>query len=80
MASGVAAAGAAVAFYFYSKRVRLCGFGGRVSEPASLDSSNHFEGAYQAPSTWVEALYFFAEALRCASSAPCKQTETSVTM
>ena len=53
-----------MAFYFYSRRVRMCGFGGRVDDIASGDSSSHFEGAYQAPSTWVEALYFFAEALR----------------
>lgn len=63
MASGVAAAGAAVAFYFYSRRVKICGFG-RGDEVGPVDSSSHFEGAYQAPSTWVEAMYFFAEALR----------------
>lgn len=65
-ASGVAAAGAAVAFYFYSRRVRVCGFGGRKEDLAPDTASAHFEGAYQAPSTWMEALLFFAEALRCA--------------
>jgi hypothetical protein len=69
-ASGVAAAGAAVAFYFYSRRVKVCGFGGRREETEPENMSSHFEGAYQAPSTWMEALYFFAEALRLVSQTP----------
>ena len=60
----MAAAGAAVAFYFYSRRVRVCGFGGRRDDIEPESVSSHFEGAYQAPSTWMEALLFFAEALR----------------
>ena len=61
-ASGVAAAGAAVAFYFYSKKLPFCGVAGNPGNGAS--ASEHFEGTYQAPATWMEALYFFAEALR----------------
>lgn len=60
----MAAAGAAVAFYFYSRRVKVCGFGGRRDDIEPESASSHFEGAYQAPSTWMEALLFFAEALR----------------
>ena len=64
----VAAAGAAVVWYFYSRRERgaICGFGGRTaagSQPA-VPPAIRFSKAHQPPSTWMEALYFFAEALR----------------
>ena len=43
----------------------MCGFGGRGGEEAEPENmASHFEGAYQAPSTWMEAMFFFAEALR----------------
>ena len=68
-ASGVAAAGAAVAFYLYSRKLQVCGFGGNPQE-GQATSEQHFEGTYQAPSTWIEALYFFAEALRWSPELP----------
>lgn len=69
-AQAVAAAGAAVVFYFYSQRsshrALLCGFGGDRETLRSLGANPaRFTNAHQAPSTWMEALYFFAEALRC---------------
>ena len=68
-AQAVAAAGAAVVFYFYSQRsnrAALCGFGGEREALRSFGASPaRFSNAHQAPSTWMEALYFFAEALRC---------------
>ena len=74
----MAAAGAAVAFYFYSRRVKMCGFGGRNGDEAEPENmASHFEGAYQAPSTWMEAMFFFAEALRsppAASFGPWRQS------
>lgn len=65
----MAAAGAAVAFYFYTRKLKVCGFGGNP-EDGQDSADQHFEGAYQAPSTWIEALYFFAEALRSISLSP----------
>ncbi|KAK9793715.1 hypothetical protein WJX73_006410 [Symbiochloris irregularis] len=67
--AAVAAAGAAVVLYFYSQRSNrntLCGFGGGERQALRSFGANpaRFRDAHQAPSTWLEALYFFAEALR----------------
>ena len=63
-----ASVGAAVALYLYRARLGQCGFGGRGDGRPfrPMEAAPHFEGAYQAPNNWVEALYFFTEALRCA--------------
>lgn len=67
-APAVAAAGAAVALYFsYRARVASCGVAGAGSELSPLTGNNAFRESFQAPNTWLEALFFFAEALRCAA-------------
>ena len=59
-------------WYFYSQRrerIALCGFGGGRSGPGAqpaVPPAARFSKAHQPPSTWMEALYFFAEALRYA--------------
>jgi hypothetical protein len=61
--------GAGVALYFFSRRVRVCGFGGHADgTPASSSrqAAGAFKDSYKAPNNWLEALYFFAEALRLA--------------
>lgn len=68
-APAVAAAGAAVALYFYSRTKSTgCvgpGHGVRCGPDGRPIKGQHFQTVYQAPNTWVEAMYFFAEALRC---------------
>jgi hypothetical protein len=71
MAAPVAAAGAAVALYFWARRNNslLCGFSGAggeaVASAAALPAGGrHFRGAHKAPNGTLDALYFLAEALR----------------
>lgn len=71
----MAAVGASVALYFFSRKVTVCGFGGRTdgrAVPGDNVSSGAgaFQHAHKAPNNWLEALFFFAEALRCALM-PC---------
>lgn len=56
-ATAVAAAGAAVAYYFYTWRR------GRAPASDATDVETHVR-AHREPNTWMEALYFFAEGLR----------------
>ncbi|DBA73228.1 TPA: hypothetical protein ACH3X1_011294 [Trebouxia sp. C0004] len=62
----VAAAGAAVALYFSYKKAttNLATDGESPRSVPAIPSTVHFKDAHQAPNTWLEALYFFAEALR----------------
>lgn len=71
----VAAAGAAVAVYFYHRRSPLFSYGASSATAAGSSDGSAAGAATQAPesqpfmrhtgpSTWLEALYFFAEALR----------------
>ncbi len=68
MAAPVAAAGAAVALYFWARRNNslLCGFASPSTEGAvALPlSGRHFRGAHKPPNGTLDALYFLAEALR----------------
>ena len=69
-ASSVAAAGAAVAVYFYNRRSPLftCGTAPSADDDVS-DQEPSEERAFlrhTGPNNWLEALYFFAEALRYA--------------
>ena len=61
----VAAAGTALALYYYSQR-RACGAdpaeGSDAGEPAA--SYETYVGAHSAPRSFLEDLYFFAEGLR----------------
>lgn len=59
-ATAVAAAGAAVAYYFYTWRRR-----GTPQSETPKDVETHVR-AHREPNTWMEALYFFAEGLRYA--------------
>ncbi len=61
---GVAAVGASIALYFYSRRVWACGFDGRANGPSLRPNTGLFKGAHKAPNSWLEGLFFFAEALR----------------
>ena len=63
MAAPVAAAGAAVALYFWVRRNNslLCGFAGASGGSAA---ALPLSGRHQAPSGTLDALYFLAEALR----------------
>lgn len=56
----VAAAGTALALYFYSRR-QNCQAGDRSTGPTETHT-----GAHSAPRSFMEDLYFFAEGLRCA--------------
>ena len=71
----MAAAGAAVVFYFYSQRGNrnlLSWYGGGGEALRGFEANPaRFSNAHQAPSTWMEALYFFAEALRCDLKGQC---------
>lgn len=62
----MAAVGASVAVYFFSRRITACGIGGRPDgRPNSgVKASGAFQNAHKAPNNWLEALFFFAEALR----------------
>ena len=71
-ASSVAAAGAAVAIYFYNRRSPLFSCG---AAPSADEDSGEQEPSeeraflrHTGPNNWLEALYFFAEALRQAAS------------
>ncbi len=58
--AGVAAAGVAVAVYFYSRRAGgACAPG--VAAAAPVERFRHHS---HAPNTWLESLYYFAEAIR----------------
>ncbi|EIE19233.1 alpha/beta-hydrolase [Coccomyxa subellipsoidea C-169] len=63
---GVAAVGASVAVYFFSRRITACGFGGATdgNPIPGVRTSGAFQNAHKAPNNWLEALFFFAEALR----------------
>ncbi len=66
-ASSVAAAGAAVAVYFYNRRSPLFTCGAAPSADDDSDQEPSEERAFlrhTGPNNWLEALYFFAEALR----------------
>ncbi len=63
-APAVAAAGAAVALYFSYRRSLACGSAVDTAELQEAATRVHFKDTYQAPNTWLEAMYFFAEALR----------------
>ena len=61
----VATAGASVALYFFSRRFAVCGFGGgSTDEAAGVPQRLAFRNAHKPPNSWLEALFFFAEALR----------------
>ena len=60
----VAAVGASVAVYFYTRRLSVCGFNGRGDGSAFRPNTGLFKGAHKAPNSWLEGLFFFAEALR----------------
>ena len=68
-ASSVAAAGAAVAVYFYNRRSPLftCGTAPSVDDDGSEQQPSEERAflRHTGPDNWLEALYFFAEALRC---------------
>jgi hypothetical protein len=67
----VAAAGASVAIYFFTRRrLATCGFGGSVDGDPDAPQRLAFKNAYKPPNSWLEALFFFAEALRC-GEVPC---------
>ena len=52
----VAAAGTALALYYYSRRQSVCS--------ADEDASETHTNAHQAPKSFLEDLYFFAEGMR----------------
>lgn len=60
----MAAAGAAVALYFSYKRASTASEGDAALDAPSTPTTVHFKDAHQAPNTYLESLYFFAEALR----------------
>ena len=61
----MAAAGAAVALYFsYNRATTAPGVGEASLDAPSTPTTVHFKDAHQAPNTYLESLYFFAEALR----------------
>lgn len=60
----MAAAGAAVALYFSYKRATTAPGGEATLDAPSTPTTVHFKDAHQAPNTYLESLYFFAEALR----------------
>lgn len=60
----MAAAGAAVALYFSYKRATAAPGSEASLDVPSTPSTVHFKDAHQAPNTYLESLYFFAEALR----------------
>ena len=67
-ASSVAAAGAAVAVYFYNRRSPLftCGAAPSADDDGSEQQPSEERAflRHTGPNNWLEALYFFAEALR----------------
>ena len=67
-ASSVAAAGAAVAIYFYNRRSPLfsCGAAQSVDDDSGEQDPSEERAflRHTGPNNWLEALYFFAEALR----------------
>lgn len=69
MSLTVAAAGSAVAWYLLSRRGgAFCGAGNGRGGASTHEGGElveaHYRGAYRAPSTFLEDLYFFAEGLR----------------
>ena len=60
----MAAAGAAVALYFSYKRATTAPGSEASLDAPSTPTTVHFKDAHQAPNTYLESLYFFAEALR----------------
>lgn len=67
----VAAAGLSIAGFFYRRQIFCAGFAPDnvdSNEESGVPENNHFSGKHEAPQSWLEAMYFLAEALRYASS------------